>query len=487
MNDFETTMTGFRNGLRTQAPSESETTAGLLDVLARVDESEPGGVKVTPGGGDRRPFEQRRWLAVAAALLLVLGSAATFVAVTRDVERGSAVSPTEPLFLLPERSGYVVSAGTVDFDPLGWGASDPSPRPRHTTLLGKPDGNGFTSLVGVTTYLGSLPVHDPNDSLLEQREIGTASGPAMVLSLRDIYRYAFQQRGSYALQVVVGGAVSDDTLIALLDATKVVDGKASFTTPPDGLDIIMSSDFDVAAARPAVGFEVTGNGIEPDDGPVTVGTLASSIAAVLGTNLVNSNLEPFQVNDTDAWLGTRSIDGENFIVWQAPTGHLVIVSGKASVEELTTLASSLQPVDEQAWRTATNAVDRVPPTDGSTPPPTAANTTASDPATSAAEPPLVATEETSPNSDAAAYCDRLSALEGDRSEDYVGSEAHLQDLDELLGLAPAQAAEPLATYRAFLTSGAVDPSIPDSQLTENWPPDVRDAIENVAQFNASFC
>lgn len=54
-------------------------------------------------------------------------------------------------------------------------------------------------------------------------------------------------------------------------------------------------------------------------------------------------------------------------------------------------------------------------------------------------------------------------------------------------MAPESIRRAVATYSEFLASGAVDPADPDSNLTENWPTEVRTAIEQILEFNATTC
>jgi hypothetical protein len=86
-----------------------------------------------------------------------------------------------------------------------------------------------------------------------------------------------------------------------------------------------------------------------------------------------------------------------------------------------------------------------------------------------------------------AYCDRVAVLEGERPESYVGSSEHQADIDGLAVVAPESVRRALVTYSEFLSSGAVDPAKPDSNLTENWPTEVQTAIEQIVEFNADTC
>ncbi len=101
------------------------------------------------------------------------------------------------------------------------------------------------------------------------------------------------------------------------------------------------------------------------------------------------------------------------------------------------------------------------------------------------------TADTSPVSsvtvDFSAYCERVAALEGERPEAYVGSAEHRADADSLIGVAPEAVMEPLQTLAAFLSSGAIVPDDPESNVVENWPPEVQTAIGEIAAFNDATC
>jgi hypothetical protein len=101
-----------------------------------------------------------------------------------------------------------------------------------------------------------------------------------------------------------------------------------------------------------------------------------------------------------------------------------------------------------------------------------------------------APESTAPagtTASASVYCERAALLDGERPEAYVGSAQHRADVDGLLAVAPEPVASALRTFAAFLASGAIDPSHPDSNLAENWPVDVQAAIGEIVEFNDATC
>ena len=84
------------------------------------------------------------------------------------------------------------------------------------------------------------------------------------------------------------------------------------------------------------------------------------------------------------------------------------------------------------------------------------------------------------------YCEVYLDLPIDTPEAYVGSADHLADLDRLIATAPPSLTPALQTLRAHVASGAIT-SDPDTNLTENWPSEVRAAAERVQDSSESGC
>ena len=78
------------------------------------------------------------------------------------------------------------------------------------------------------------------------------------------------------------------------------------------------------------------------------------------------------------------------------------------------------------------------------------------------------------------------ALEGERSEAYVGSAEHLRDLDQLLALAPEPIRAPLHTFRDFLSSGAVACD-EEANHAETWPAAIQDAVVAIRRYISTHC
>jgi hypothetical protein len=86
-----------------------------------------------------------------------------------------------------------------------------------------------------------------------------------------------------------------------------------------------------------------------------------------------------------------------------------------------------------------------------------------------------------------AYCAQAQSMEGERPEAYIGSAEQIADLEALRAVAPAEAAVHLDVLLQYLGSGAISASDPDSNLIENFPADVQDAIAQIFSINESNC
>ena len=95
--------------------------------------------------------------------------------------------------------------------------------------------------------------------------------------------------------------------------------------------------------------------------------------------------------------------------------------------------------------------------------------------------------ERSPGGDGAAFCAELDRLAGERSEAYLGSRQHLDDIERLLAVAPAEVRGDLETFRDYIASDAVQAGDPAAKDTENWPPDVLDAIARINTYQGRSC
>ncbi|HEV2810347.1 MAG TPA: hypothetical protein VGV93_08140 [Acidimicrobiales bacterium] len=88
--------------------------------------------------------------------------------------------------------------------------------------------------------------------------------------------------------------------------------------------------------------------------------------------------------------------------------------------------------------------------------------------------------------DRAAFCADAPDPSVEFPESYVGSSEHVEHLRQLRSQAPTELREDLD----FITThfgNTVDPSAPDSQLTENFPEDVNAAIARVTAYIDENC
>ena len=111
---------------------------------------------------------------------------------------------------------------------------------------------------------------------------------------------------------------------------------------------------------------------------------------------------------------------------------------------------------------------------------------AASPTTAGGPPPGAAEDASGAGAGTDRFCERFAALDREVPEDFVGSDEHLARLDELGRLAPAEVAGGLGTIRGHLADH-VDPSEPDSDRIENYPGEVRRAVERVEAYRTERC
>lgn len=98
------------------------------------------------------------------------------------------------------------------------------------------------------------------------------------------------------------------------------------------------------------------------------------------------------------------------------------------------------------------------------------------------------TELAEPDTELSDFCDSFSVMLDDTAESYVGSNEHIEDLEALLDVAPPEVEADLTVFLDYLLTGAVDSTVdPDSTLTANWPPEVRDATQRAIDFGFTTC
>ncbi|MCU1387974.1 MAG: hypothetical protein JWL72_1312 [Ilumatobacteraceae bacterium] len=100
---------------------------------------------------------------------------------------------------------------------------------------------------------------------------------------------------------------------------------------------------------------------------------------------------------------------------------------------------------------------------------------------------VVTTSPSSPASDQTAYCEQVARFSGAHPESYVGSAEQLADVAALIDVAPEDVIAPLRTFAQFLRSGAITAEDPNSNVVENWPPAVQDAIKEITTYDEDSC
>ncbi|HEV2767363.1 MAG TPA: hypothetical protein VGV63_06635 [Acidimicrobiales bacterium] len=88
--------------------------------------------------------------------------------------------------------------------------------------------------------------------------------------------------------------------------------------------------------------------------------------------------------------------------------------------------------------------------------------------------------------DRAAFCTDAPDPSVELAERYVGSAEHVEDLRRLRSQAPTELGDDLDLITTHFDN-TVDPSDPDSQLTENFPEDVNAAIARVTAYIDENC
>jgi len=85
----------------------------------------------------------------------------------------------------------------------------------------------------------------------------------------------------------------------------------------------------------------------------------------------------------------------------------------------------------------------------------------------------------------AEFCEMVTSI-GEVPESYVGSSAHLADVEALVAVAPPAIVGDLETFRLHIASGGITDD-PDSKDIANYPPDVRRAVEQLEAYVTSTC
>lgn len=87
------------------------------------------------------------------------------------------------------------------------------------------------------------------------------------------------------------------------------------------------------------------------------------------------------------------------------------------------------------------------------------------------------------------FCATYAAgvAKGNQPESYVGSAANIRDVQALSDVAPEALRADFQTYLNFLSSGFIDPAHPETNVGENWPAPVQQAIAAIKGYDSANC
>lgn len=429
-----------------------------------------------------------RWLAWAAAVAVIAGGAG-LIAQRRDAgPLDDAASPTT-LGTVAEASIPQTSTvgGVLEGDAPAWPplfpALDPSD-PDNAKVRMVYGQVGFGNPQRTTTVIG--------------RQDGAAIADLVSISAVDSDAFATAMAHVYlppTTETIDGATITIYRLSnpAAGEVTAIIehpDGPDIAIITADPLGLIRTAGISFATASTDANGLITLDMPQLPSGYVTVIDPHIQVGGQSFPGMQWGDIGPDQATAIFVYLGNpqlpmdRSLQGVlidgrrgwfdatgNTAYWQIEPGVWASAITSGGLDAVLDLATRVRFVDAATWRSRypdTNQFFSNPPT--STSPDAAAASTPDN---------SIAT-----NSD---YCAQVQDLSGERPETYVGSDEQLGDIDRLVSAAPAAVTDWLETYRAFLASGAVDPSKPDTQLADSWPTDVRQAVANLGDYDAENC
>jgi hypothetical protein len=107
-------------------------------------------------------------------------------------------------------------------------------------------------------------------------------------------------------------------------------------------------------------------------------------------------------------------------------------------------------------------------------------------ATTSGEGDLVGATTASDGASEGRFCAVFGTTASEVPESYVGSPEHLAAIDRLLDASPPAVAGDVETFRTYVASGSITDD-PASKDNENFPPEVRRAIDDIRSYAASTC
>jgi hypothetical protein len=298
---------------------------------------------------DRSPGGGRRWLGVAAALVVVVGLAATFVAIQFESGDGAAAEPMGPWLLPAAGSGFTTSAGFVEASSVD---VDVEAITGSASVAGRRFGDGYHDLVRVTVADGA-----PTDMLPDPELVDTAAGEVRRIELGDTLVFLSQLRGERWI-TTTSPLDGEQIAIELLSAaTLEPDGTLAFD-PTSGFELLETVTFDgtYPSLPTFANYEVNGPGIDQYSvDPVVVESFESR-QTLLGVVAVDDVARRVTIHGHPGWEVSRSdADGESSVYAWNVDGVTFAVYGGENAAITRAVADSLVTVDEATWREATGA------------------------------------------------------------------------------------------------------------------------------------
>ena len=286
----------------------------------------------------RSTVSNGRRLMLSAAVVVLVSIAAVALWSQRSRPTGPSGLPSDPpgsLFVLPPSGDGLVLSDASIF------AGTPVAQTGvvHAMVVGRPDGDGFAGIVGITDQF-DRPGPPSADSWTD---IDTPAGTVLVST--GGLPMAIQQRGSRWISLT--NTADEHTIAELFQAITLDSGGIGFE-PVDGF--VQVGTF---TGAPTPGQSTAYTAALPD-GSATFTVSTATASSPLAAALLAEHLDPITINGHDGWLVSTKSDGGamHSVVWQATPNRIAGVSGDATDDQLVDLAKRLQLVDEDAWTKA---------------------------------------------------------------------------------------------------------------------------------------
>lgn len=429
-----------------------------------------------------------RWLAWAAALA-VIAVGAIVIAQRRHAEPAddASSSPNTSSAVaeasIPQTTtvGDVLEGGVPAWPPL-FPALDPSD-PDNAKVRMSSGQIGFENPQRTTTVIG----RQDGTAVSDLADVSAVDSDAFATAMAHVYLPA-------TTETIDGATITVYRLSnpAAREVTAIIehpDGPDIAVIAADPLALIRSAGVAFATASTDASGVITLDMPQLPSGYITVvdpyiqvggqlfpsmqwGDIGSDQLTAVTTYLgspqlrTDRSLERAFINGRQGWFDATG----NTVYWQIEPGVWASATTSGGPDAVFDLTRRVRFVDETTWRS------RYPDT----------NQFFSDPPSTTSPETAVSTPDNSIATNAE-YCAEVQGLSGERPATYVGSDEQLADIERLAAVAPAAVTDWIETYRRFLASGAVDPTKPDTQMTENWPADVQQAIASITSYNGQHC